>query len=166
MGTIAKVATVASVVVLACATGACAGPKTGNGSAPAADVPAAAPAAAAPGAAVSAIEGEVTELQVGRMLEIALEGNASTGYGWGFEDGHDGAPQLRQRKGLAVAHATSAKTAPATPSPVGSPSVQHWTFEAVEPGESRIVLHYRRPWETAPPLRTAEYSVRVVAAPR
>ncbi len=85
-----------------------------------------------------------TVLEIGQVLEIALQGNASTGFIWEFLS--EGAPQLRRF----VPVATAAKTPVADdgkPPMVGSPSVYRWYFEAVQPGATEIRMVYHRPWE-------------------
>ena len=102
-----------------------------------------------------------TALDVGQVLEIVLEGSAGTGYAWRLEA--DGSPQLRP--------------VPVPPSPeaaesdgprlVGGPTAQRWHFLAERAGKATVKLSYRRPWESAAPVREAVFGVVVneVAAP-
>ncbi|MCL7715482.1 protease inhibitor I42 family protein [Stenotrophomonas mori] len=110
-----------------------------------------APPADAP-ATVQARAGALQVLRVGQVLDVALEGNAGTGYRWQVvEDGH---PQL-----AALPAAAADDTAAAMP---GGATVQHLRFRAVQPGQARLRLEYRRPWEPAgPAARSAEYAVSV-----
>lgn len=100
-----------------------------------------------------------TVLTVGQVLEIALEGNASTGYVWDVVA--DGAPQLAR-----APSPPAAATDPAdAPQVVGAPATERWHFEAVQPGTTTLRLVYRRPWETdESPEREAVYGVVVEQA--
>lgn len=127
--------------------------------------PPAVPSAPVPAVVAPAADGP-TVLRVGEVMEIALQGNASTGYQWTFED--DAAPVLRRAKPASLAPAVEAGTAaPAPPGPPpkpGSPTTQRWRFEAVEPGDATLRMRYHRPWETTGTVRRAEWKVRVVPA--
>ena len=104
-----------------------------------------------------------TILAVGQVLEIALEGNASTGYAWEFVS--DGAPQLQRVVRAAPVAPANAAAATEGPRMVGSPSTSRWQFRATEPGETEVKLVYRRPWEKdRAPEREAAYKVVVQAA--
>lgn len=99
-----------------------------------------------------------TVLEIGQVLEIALQGNASTGYMWEFLS--EGAPQVRRF----VPEPTAAKTPAADdgkPPMVGSPSVYRWYFEAVQPGATEIRMVYHRPWEKSATM-TRETVFRIV----
>lgn len=99
----------------------------------------------------------VPVLKVGQLLEIELQGNASTGYQWQVVE--DGSPVLKPATPPNLA-ATSDK--PAEPMMVGAPSMSRWWFEAVQPGRTSLRLIYRRAWEKdVPPAQTAEYRVEV-----
>jgi predicted secreted protein len=115
-------------------------------------------AADAPEVVAPAAQGP-TVLAVGQVLEIALQGNAGTGYAWELVE--DGAPRLVR----AVPPPRQEDGAPADPPLVGAATTTlRWRFRAVEPGQARIRLVYRRPWEQGvAPLREAVFDV--VAAP-
>lgn len=92
-------------------------------------------------------------LEVGQILEVALEGNAGTGYQWQVVE--SGRPQL-------AAIAPSADTATAAPARPGGPVLQRLRFRAQQPGRALLRLEYRRPWERGEPAaRTADYRVDV-----
>ncbi|MQP75460.1 hypothetical protein CQ393_06090 [Stenotrophomonas sp. MYb238] len=92
-------------------------------------------------------------LEVGQILEVALEGNAGTGYQWQVVE--SGQPQL-------AAIAPSADTATAAPARPGGPVLQRLRFRAEQPGQALLRLEYRRPWERGEPAaRTADYRVDV-----
>jgi predicted secreted protein len=99
----------------------------------------------------------VPVLKVGQVLEIELQGNASTGYQWQLVE--DGSPVVTPATPPTSA-ATSDK--PAEPVMVGAPSTSRWWFQAAQPGRTTVRLVYRRPWEKdVPPARTADYRVEV-----
>lgn len=100
--------------------------------------------------------GEITELRVGQVLEIALHANASTGYRW--EVTSAGAPQLArvQLPKLPVEVANNERPMP------GSGSIARWHYRAERPGAATLTLVYRRSWEKdVPPVETVEYKVEV-----
>jgi predicted secreted protein len=85
---------------------------------------------------------------VGDTVRIDLPDQTGTGYAWtiAIEGG--------------VLEAGRTETGPA-PRP-GGLTRQLFTFRAVAPGSSRVVLVYRRPWETgSPPARQVVVSVDV-----
>ncbi|MBP6216680.1 MAG: protease inhibitor I42 family protein [Luteimonas sp.] len=104
--------------------------------------------------------GGTTTLAVGQVLEIALEGNAGTGYAWEFEA--DGAPQLQRAPAQPAPDAVQADG----PRLVGGPTTQRWHFRAEQPGATTVKLVYRRPWEKdVAPAREASFAVVVDEAP-
>ena len=109
----------------------------------------------------------IAELEVGQVMEIALQGNASTGYAWDFEA--DGAPVVLRAPPMPRPAPTPEGDGDAGQRPmVGSPSVQRWHFVGHQPGEATLRMVYRRPWEkTVAPARTAVFKVvvREVATP-
>lgn len=110
---------------------------------------------------VQATEG-TTALTVGQVLEIALEGNAGTGYAWELES--DGAPQLRREPAPPALETTQADG----PRMVGGSATQRWHFRAEQAGAATVKLVYRRPWEVGvPAAREAVFGVVVgeAAAP-
>lgn len=118
---------------------------------------AAAPDGNAQQAIVRPVEGGVSELRVGQVLEVELIGNASTGYEWQLVE--DGSPVIER-----ITPAASAAKADKPPDSqvVGAPSTSHWRFKATQPGQTVLRLVYRRPWEKdVPPAQTADYSIRV-----
>ena len=99
----------------------------------------------------------VPVLKVGQVLEIELQGNASTGYQWQLVE--DGSPVVKPATPPPAA-ATSDK--PAESMMVGAPSASRWWFQAVQPGQTTVRLVYRRLWEKdTPPAQTADYRVEV-----
>lgn len=94
--------------------------------------------------------GQKIELQRGRSLEISLEANPTTGYGWEVE----GVDKRVLRQVGEVEFTPESNR-------IGAPGVQILHFEAVGAGQTTLRLVYRRPWEKeAKPLKT--YSIQVV----
>jgi inhibitor of cysteine peptidase len=85
---------------------------------------------------------EPVQAQVGQVLRIRLTGNASTGYGWEWDEAAAAGMLVRERN---VAKADTVKSD--APRMVGSPSTQTWLFRAAAPGNGELRLDYRRPWE-------------------
>jgi len=109
------------------------------------------PPQAAP-AVVQARADAANTLAVGQILEVAPEGNAGTGYQWQVVE--PGQPQL-----AAVAPAEATTDAPSRP---GGPTLQRLRFRAEQPGQVRLRLEYRRPWERGEPAaRSADYRIDV-----
>ena len=102
---------------------------------------------------VDAHAGDETRLRRGQLLAIALDSNASTGYGWEIIE--DGSPQLEPAP-------VPASTAPATPPMPGAGGTSRWRYCAVQAGTTTLRLVYRRSWEKdVEPVRTATYRVIV-----
>ena len=94
-----------------------------------------------------------TRLRRGQLLAIALDSNASTGYGWEIVE--DGTPVLEPAP-------VPASTAPAPPPVPGAGGISRWRFRAVQAGATNLRLVYRRSWEKdVEPVRTASYRVFV-----
>lgn len=86
------------------------------------------------------------------LLLITLESNPTTGYDWIFSV----APDSRILKLLKFYQEVI------NPNIVGSPSLEHWLYEAVGEGTTRIELVYKRPWEmTVPPEQTFSICINV-----
>lgn len=95
-----------------------------------------------------------TSLQLGQVMEIALEANPGTGYKWKLIE--NGQPQL-----LEIELPASAQTATEPPR-LGAAQTMRLHLRAVRAGTCTVLLEYRRPWETdAPPAATARYRVNV-----
>jgi predicted secreted protein len=95
--------------------------------------------------------GEAIVLAVGEFLDVSLEGNPSTGYSWEMVQADR--PVLSQVGEVDFQSANQR---------VGSPGRVTLHFQAVEPGEQKLELIYRRPWEMdTPPLLVYEVFVEV-----
>jgi len=99
-------------------------------------------------------DGSEVELAAGQVLEVTLESNPTTGYGWEVSE-VDGAV-------LAQVGEAEFQEAPREGEPVvGAGGVQTFRFTA-SPGETTLTLVYRRAWEKdVDPLETFTVQVTV-----
>ena len=79
------------------------------------------------------------ELSMGQTLVITLPSNPTTGFRWVVADA---APGVLRSLGPEV------YSNPEDSGLVGSAGQSSWRFEAAQPGSGRLLLVYRRPWET------------------
>jgi predicted secreted protein len=98
-------------------------------------------------------DGRRVELQQGEVLVISLKGNPSTGYLW----------QVVQADERIVREVGNIQFEPESDL-LGAPATMTRRFEAVGPGQSDLVLAYRRPWEDSGPTRTFAIQVEGVGA--
>lgn len=96
-------------------------------------------------------DGQRVQLRADQFLEIGLEANPASGYGWYVQEAD---PAVLRQVGKPEMRATS--------NLLGAPHAVILRFTPQAAGESPLVLAYRRPWEEAPPLRT--FSLQVQAA--
>lgn len=96
-------------------------------------------------------DGQTVELKAGDTLIIELQGNPSTGFSWELFHTDEtilrlvGEPEFTQQGNM-----------------LGSGGTFTFTFEAVDPGETSLVLVYHRPWEVdTAPEDTFELTVQV-----
>ncbi|MGA7669215.1 MAG: protease inhibitor I42 family protein [Nitrolancea sp.] len=95
--------------------------------------------------------GKTISLSVGDTIEVALEGNPTTGYNW--EAANLDTSILKQVGDVAYTPESSA---------VGAPGQVVLRFEAVGSGETALQLIYHRSFETGvAPLQTFEVTVQV-----
>lgn len=97
-------------------------------------------------------DGGTVELGDNQILLINLEGNPSTGYGWG----------VQQVNADVLAQVGKDEWVPRS-NLLGAPATQVLRFAGKSVGETDLVLAYRRPWEQVPPLRTFTLHVKVAA---
>jgi inhibitor of cysteine peptidase len=90
-------------------------------------------------------------LQPGETLEIELNENPTTGFRWALES--VGVPAC-------ILVEDSYESSTVTPGAGGS---HRWQFQAVQIGEGRIALRYRRPWE-GQGAGTRTFSLRIRVA--
>lgn len=92
-------------------------------------------------------------LRIGETLNVRLEGNPSTGYDWdAAASDEDSLSRVAIRDLGADHHSESAP--PNAPRLVGAPVMRAWSVTAVLLGTARLIFNYRRPWETAGPIKT------------
>ncbi|MDH7479419.1 MAG: protease inhibitor I42 family protein [Syntrophomonadaceae bacterium] len=79
----------------------------------------------------------------GQKVELSLPSNPSTGYSWSYRQQPDGN----------IIKQTGHQYLPPDSGLIGGGGTEHWTFQAVAPGETGLVLVYSRPWESVQPLK-------------
>lgn len=96
-------------------------------------------------------------LKVGQTLVVTLSSNPSTGYSWTVSTAPDSAV-LTQEGDITY---TPSNPDVVMPGSGGSETVR---FTATAAGTTKLVLDYRRPWETdVPPVETVTIDVTVTA---
>lgn len=90
-------------------------------------------------------------LKTGQALEMVLEGNPSTGYGWTLE------PPF----GIALKEEGVKQVTNTDSSIVGAPVTYQFRFLAESPGETVLNFLYKRAWETTPDDQTITVTVVV-----
>jgi copper homeostasis protein (lipoprotein) len=92
-------------------------------------------------------------LKVGGLLEVRLEANHTTGYGWMAAPAMN-AVLVRQGKAEYQENAAGGR--------VGGGGVEVWRFKAVKTGQQVLTFEYRRPWEkNVAASKTESFSIRV-----
>ena len=119
-------------------------------------------AAAAPAGKTVQLEakdsGGTYTLNVGDTIRVSLRSNRTTGYSWAENKEKTDAKVLKSDGG-------SYETNPHPEGMVGVGGVETWTFTALAPGKTEIVLGYARPWEKGKePAQTFKTTVVVEAA--
>ena len=95
--------------------------------------------------------GSTVNIKVGNTLEIALEGNPTTGYTW--EIAPDGGALLSQQGEAEFKSASSA---------LGSGGIVTLRFKAIQPGNMKLKLIYHRTFEPGvAPLQSYEIGLVV-----
>jgi inhibitor of cysteine peptidase len=95
--------------------------------------------------------GSTVVIKVGQTLEVALQGNPTTGYIW--EAAPDSAALLSPQGELQFKPDNNL---------IGSGGIVTLRFTALQPGEASLKLIYHRPWETnVPPIKTFEIKLIV-----
>jgi predicted secreted protein len=92
-------------------------------------------------------------LKVGGLLEVRLEANHTTGYGWMAAPAMN-AVLVRQGKAEYQENAAGGR--------IGAGGVEIWRFKAVKVGQQVLTFEYRRPWEkNVAAIKTESFSIRV-----
>ncbi|MFP3974922.1 MAG: protease inhibitor I42 family protein [Chloroflexota bacterium] len=109
----------------------------------------------APAVSVNAsYNNEQVELNVGELLEVTLESNASTGFQWQLAEITD--PDVVEKKTDEYVEPEGDEQV------VGAPGKEIWTFKALDEGTANISMKYCRPWEEdADPAKTFVLTVVV-----
>ena len=81
--------------------------------------------------------GRTITVAPGQTLTVALPSNPSTGYNWSL---------LKNPNQAIIKNVSQVMEGPKEPIP-GAGGQEHWKFEALVPGETRLVLVYKRAWE-------------------
>ena len=97
----------------------------------------------------AAQSGASIDLRVGDTLMVALESNPSTGFDWVLIG--PTAPALDPGQRTYASSGTA----------LGAAGTVTYRFRAAAEGTARLLIHYRRSWESLPPERTFELTVRV-----
>jgi inhibitor of cysteine peptidase len=97
----------------------------------------------------AAQSGATIDLRTGDTVVVALESNPSTGFDWVLVG--PAAPALDSGQRTYASSGTA----------LGAPGTVTYRFRAVAEGTTRLVMHYLRSWESLPPERTFELTVRV-----
>lgn len=95
-------------------------------------------------------------LRVGESWAFELEGNPSTGYQWRVNHATSTGLGLISLESLGYTRSHKTK-----PRKVGAPVPFKFRITGLNPGRTRLVLHYLRPWEQKPPntQRTIELTI-------
>ena len=100
-------------------------------------------------------ETAAAELTPGGMLEIRLQANAATGYGW--------QPDFSGNHG--VLEPEEQEYRPSENGLCGAPGVAVWRLRAVKTGQAVLVFRYFRPWEKFDPAHDAMREVKITVNP-
>jgi inhibitor of cysteine peptidase len=91
-------------------------------------------------------------------FSIKIESNPTTGYSWALQPPKDQEETLVKFKKQKVEEPGEESKQ----KPLGAPTYEIFTFEALAPGEAVIELHYRRPWEkNVPPIKKHKVIVTI-----
>lgn len=87
--------------------------------------------------------------RAGEAIELALKSNPSTGYRWEIDSDASAGLELIGVEELPVSAPVRRGGEPV----VGAPVEQRWRISARAKGAVRLVLVYRRSWESLPPAK-------------
>lgn len=110
-------------------------------------------------------EARLTELttsrhaaRVGAAFELALGSNPSTGYRWEIDRAASSGLDLIGIEELPAGRPAAARDAPPL---AGAPSDQRWRITARARGPAKLVLVYRRVWETVAPVKRHDATIDI-----
>ncbi|MBN1630348.1 MAG: protease inhibitor I42 family protein [Thermoleophilia bacterium] len=98
--------------------------------------------------------GTTVAVKPGDTIDVILEGNPTTGYGWSVDLSDEDAAILEQVGEPSYVPDSGL---------IGAGGTYTFTFRALAAGDATLALHYSRVWESVPPLET--FSVTVAVAP-
>jgi len=94
--------------------------------------------------------GEPIKVKAGQKFIIRMESNPTTGYSWQLSKDLDNIIVLVNNTFI-----------PPDSKLCGAGGHELWTFKAIEPGQTNIIIKYVRPWEKNQPARTNVFTVIV-----
>ena len=98
--------------------------------------------------------GDSINLKINDTVEINLESNPTTGYGWFLSD--------KTNESIVSLVDSEYIASEKDEKMVGVGGYETFTFKAVSKGETRIILNHERPWEEdIEPLETFEVTISV-----
>jgi inhibitor of cysteine peptidase len=95
--------------------------------------------------------GQTIALTKNQILELSLITNPSTGYTWQYVQ-HPNPKVLQEIKHYLVPQGSNP----------GSPSLEYWLYNPINPGITSISLKYNRSWSKEPPLKTFQVNIVTV----
>ncbi len=93
-------------------------------------------------------------LKSGGQCQIALAGNATTGYQW-----------VLQNRNPEIIAATAGAYESAATELCGAPGEFIWNLKALKPGRAKLVFRYVRPWEKFDPAKDVEREYIITVLP-
>ena len=94
---------------------------------------------------------EIINANVGKIFEITITSNATTGYMWKLVS--DPSPEAK---------VADVKYVASKPGKIGSGGIEVWKFKALKKGRKDLVFYYVRPWEkNQPPARIKAFTINV-----
>lgn len=96
-------------------------------------------------------DGTTVKLAAGSEFDIRLKGNPTTGYGWRVESIGGGAVAQKGDQEYIPSEKARGRVG------VGGTEIFH--FEVKAPGETKVKLGYKRPWEKKDPIQTFSVTI-------
>ena len=105
--------------------------------------------------------GGTFELRVGDTVTVGLRSNGTTGYGWYPRHGAGNVQILAEKGDLYQVDSAPDGSLPTA----GQGGTHYFAYRVIGPGICGIALEYKRPWESAPPLRTFDVMIKATGDP-